>query len=119
MHNTNPNVMYICRQYYVQMFKSWSGLFKSIMKMKNKCVPSSSHIIDPFHLQIGVFVVRVGYLVSEQQNCRCVLSVIGKCMVWVGQVKVGRLSNGILLNIDNIPSKCLHQREIVSLNLVS
>ena len=25
-------------------------------------------------------------------------------MVWVGQVKVGRLSNGILLNIDNIPS---------------
>ena len=27
-------------------------------------------------------------------------------MVWVGQVKVGRLSNGILLNIDNIPSKC-------------
>ena len=40
-------------------------------------------------------------------------------MVWVGQVKVGRLSNGILLNIDNIPSKCLHQREIVSLNLVS
>ena len=26
-------------------------------------------------------------------------------MVWVGQVKVGRLSNGILLNIDNIPSK--------------
>ena len=40
-------------------------------------------------------------------------------MVWVGQVKVGRLSNGILLNIDNIPSKCLPQREIVSLNLVS
>ena len=36
-------------------------------------------------------------------------------MVWVGQVKVGRLSNGILLNIDNIPSKCLPQREIVSL----
>ena len=40
-------------------------------------------------------------------------------MVWVGRVKVGRLSNVILLNIDNIPSKCLLQREIVSLNLVS
>ena len=40
-------------------------------------------------------------------------------MVWVGQVKVVRLSNGILLNIDNIPSKYLPQREIVSLNLVS
>ena len=26
-------------------------------------------------------------------------------MVCVGQVKVGRLSNGILLNIDNIPFK--------------
>ena len=79
----------------------------------------NGYIFDPFHLQIGVFVVRVGYLDSEQLNCRCVLSVIGKCMVWVGQVKVGRLSNGILLNIDNIPSKCLLQREIVSLNLVS
>ena len=35
-------------------------------------------------------------------------------MVWVGQVKVGRLFNGILLNIENSPSKCLLQEANVS-----
>ena len=30
-------------------------------------------------------------------------------MVWVGQVTVGRLSDGILLNIANVPSKYLLQ----------
>ena len=36
----------------------------------------------PFHLEIHVFVVCVGYLDSEQLNCRCVLPVIGECMVF-------------------------------------
>ena len=40
-------------------------------------------------------------------------------MVWVGQVKFGRLFNGILLNIENGPSKCLLQEANVSINLVS
>ncbi len=40
-------------------------------------------------------------------------------MVWVDQVKVGRLPKGILLNIENSPSKCLLQEANVSLNLVS
>ena len=73
----------------------------------------------PFHLEIHVFVVCVGYLDSEQLYCRGVLPVIGECMVWFGQVKVVRLSNRILLNIENGLSKCLHQEAIVSLNLVS
>ena len=38
----------------------------------------------PFHLEIHVFVVCVGYLDSEQLNCMCVLPVIGECMVWFG-----------------------------------
>ena len=63
--------------------------------------------------------ICVDYLDSEQLNCRCVLPVIGKFMVWVGQVKFGRLFNGILLNIENSPSKCLLQEANVSLNLVS
>ena len=73
----------------------------------------------PFHLEIHVFVVCVGYLDSEQLNCRCVLPVIGECMVWFGQVKVVRLSNRILLNIENGLSKCQLQEAIVYLNLVS
>ena len=64
-------------------------------------------------------LICVGYLDSEQLNCMCVLSVIGRSMVWVDQVKVGRLSKGILLNIENSPSKCLLQEANVSLNLVS
>ena len=40
-------------------------------------------------------------------------------MVRVGQVKVGKLSDGILLNIENVPSKYLLQEAIVSPNLVS
>ena len=64
-------------------------------------------------------LICVDYLDSEQLNCRYVLSVIGKCMVCVDQVKVGRLSNWILLNIENSPSKCLLQEANVSLNLVS
>ena len=32
-------------------------------------------------------------------------------MVWFGQVKVGRLSNMILVIIENSPSKCLLQEE--------
>ena len=63
--------------------------------------------------------ICVGYLDSEQLNCKFVLPVIGKFMVWVGQVKLGRLFNGILLNIENSPSKCLLQEANVSLNLVS
>ena len=39
----------------------------------------------------------------------CIIPVIGKCMVWVGQVKFGRLFSWILLNIENSPSKCLLQ----------
>ena len=35
-------------------------------------------------------------------------------MVCVDQVKVGRLSNWILLNIENSPSKCLLQEANVS-----
>ena len=38
-------------------------------------------------------------------------------MVWVGQVKFGRLFNGILLNTENSPSKCLLQEANVSINL--
>ena len=73
----------------------------------------------PFSLGDWRFRRSCRLLRPEQLHCRCVLSVIVKCMVWVGQVKVRRLSNGILLNIHNIPSKCLLQREIVSINLVS
>ena len=40
-------------------------------------------------------------------------------MVCVGQVKFGRLFNGILLNFENIPSKGLLQEANVYLNLVS
>ena len=40
-------------------------------------------------------------------------------MVWVGQVKVGKLSDGILHNIENVPSKYMLQEAIVSPNLVS
>ena len=93
------------------------GITSSINWADAGCV--TGRYLTLFTCRLAFFVVRVGYLDSEQLNCRCVLSVIGKCMVWVGQVKVGRLSNGILLYIDNIPSKYLPQREIVSLNLVS
>ena len=80
----------------------------------------------PFHLEIHVFVVSLpGLRVTKLQNqnqkgiCRCVLPGIGECIVWVGQVKVGMLSNGILLNIENIPSKFQLQEAIISLHLVS
>ena len=49
----------------------------------------------------------------------CVLPIIGKFMFRVGQVKFGRLFNGILPNFRNIPSKRLLQEANVSVNLVS
>ena len=72
-----------------------------------------------FTCTVAFSLICVGCLDSEQLNCRCVVSVIGKLMVWVGQVKVGKLSDGILHNIENVPSKYLLQEAIVSPNLVS
>ena len=77
----------------------------------------NGYMFYPFHLRIHVFV-NLDYLDSEQLNCRCLLPVIGKCMFWVGQIKFGRLFNGILPNFGNIPSKCRLQEANVSLNLV-
>ena len=81
----------------------------------------NGYIFYPFTCRFTCLLICVDYSDSEQLNYRRVLClpVIAKIMVWVGHVKFGRLFNVILLNLENIPSKCLLQKANVSLNLVS
>ena len=111
---------FVCERH--QETLTWSPMAKEILGyplIGKFCIYVTGRYFTLFTCRFTCSLICVDYLDSEQLNCRCVLSVIGKCMFWVGQVKFGTLFNGILPNFGNIPSKCVLQQANVSLNLVS
>ena len=109
-------ISFMCGDHMMPILTHFIGITSSIMR-SSVCV--TGRYFTLFTCRVTCSLICVDYLDSEQLNCRCVLPVIGKFMFRVGQVKFGRLFNGILPNFRNIPSKRLLQEANVSLNLVS